>query len=62
MVLQTRLDPAPGEAPANDIPAAVRKAAALSPRVPDKYGIVSQTPLEVEVTADRSTYDLELKR
>lgn len=30
--------------------------------IPAKYATVSQTPLEVEVSADKSTYDLELSR
>lgn len=33
-----------------------------SPTVPAVYGIASQTPLRVEVTADQHTYDLQLSR
>jgi hypothetical protein len=50
VVLQGRDDP--------DNP---RKAAKPKPVLPIAYSVASDTPLKVEVTADRHTYDLELK-
>jgi hypothetical protein len=48
VVLQGRTDPANGNPPPSFV-------------IPMNYTIASQTPLKVEVTADRHTYDLDLK-
>src|SRR5262249_50038369 len=53
-------DPQAGEAQGKE--AAVAKAKQKNPAVPACYKIVSDTPLVIEVTADKHTYDLELSR